>query len=214
MKRILTLGVLALLLTAGLSTPVFAESDGAASGSKCGTTAPAAASVTAGTASASELAGNALVIQLATENWKKASKAVDKALAQKEGISSFQAIEGSNIVRVMFDPSVTTKDKVLAMVSDAGEGTYTATTPKLFLKTIKVDGMTCGGCARQVKGALSAVEQVGLVVVDLEKGQAHLLTLQDDFNFDKANAAVTEAGFKYAGIVAGEAEEKKADSGA
>ena len=60
---------------------------------------------------------------------------------------------------------------------------------------IKVGGMSCQGCVRNVTGALSAVAGVTAVEVSLERGEARV-------NFDPARtgvaalrAAVEEAGF-------------------
>lgn len=39
---------------------------------------------------------------------------------------------------------------------------------------IKVDGMTCGGCARSVERVLKAVEGVREARVDLEAHEAHV----------------------------------------
>lgn len=41
-----------------------------------------------------------------------------------------------------------------------------------MLKEVKIEGMTCGGCANSVKKKLSALEGVQSVEVDLDKQQA------------------------------------------
>ena len=62
----------------------------------------------------------------------------------------------------------------------------------------KVDGMSCGGCVKGVTAALSAVDGVDQVQVDLESAQA---TVQYDparANVAQLHQAVESAGFDVA----------------
>ena len=60
------------------------------------------------------------------------------------------------------------------------------------MKTLKVDGMSCGKCVEFVSKALQGVEGVTSARVDLEKGQAEV-----EGNSDMAAliAAVEEEGY-------------------
>lgn len=60
--------------------------------------------------------------------------------------------------------------------------------------TLKIDGMTCGGCAAAVRRVLSAVPDVSAVSVDLDAGRA---TVQSSRALDAARlvAAVEDAGY-------------------
>lgn len=66
-------------------------------------------------------------------------------------------------------------------------------------KTIKIEGMMCGHCSGRVKKALEAMAGVETAEVSHETGTAEV-TLRGDV-FDEALAkAVTDAGYKVAGI--------------
>jgi copper chaperone len=65
--------------------------------------------------------------------------------------------------------------------------------------TLKVDGMTCGGCVKSVQKALNAHDGVTEAVADLDNASV-------DVNFDPAKiqeagikAAIEDAGFDVAG---------------
>lgn len=62
--------------------------------------------------------------------------------------------------------------------------------------TYRVDGMTCGGCARSVTGAINRVSPQSTVTVDLPNGRVTI-----DGNADDATikAAVESAGFDFLG---------------
>jgi len=59
---------------------------------------------------------------------------------------------------------------------------------------LKIDGMTCGGCANAVKRVLSSNPSVTGVTVDLEAGYA---TVETSADVDPAQlvAAVEDAGY-------------------
>ncbi len=60
---------------------------------------------------------------------------------------------------------------------------------------LKIDGMTCGGCAASARQALQTVTGVRSVEVDLPKGRA---TVEHDAkaNDQQLVAAVVDAGFE------------------
>lgn len=58
-----------------------------------------------------------------------------------------------------------------------------------------VDGMHCQKCQKKVEGALSAVDGVASVSVDLDKGKAKV-ELTKDVNDEDLCMAVLDAGFK------------------
>ena len=62
--------------------------------------------------------------------------------------------------------------------------------------TLAVEGMHCGGCVRRVTGALSGVD--GISDVRVEVGTATFVT-DDDGIVDEAKAAVTALGFTVTG---------------
>ena len=62
--------------------------------------------------------------------------------------------------------------------------------------TIKVGGMSCGGCVKNVTGALTALDGVQNAVVSLERGEA--VVEFDPAKLDRAQLAqaIDDAGFE------------------
>lgn len=60
-------------------------------------------------------------------------------------------------------------------------------------ETYRVNGMTCGGCAKHVEKALRSVEGVSGVVVDVGKGTA---SVEGTAPFQALAASVTAAGYE------------------
>lgn len=63
-------------------------------------------------------------------------------------------------------------------------------------ETLKVDGMTCGGCVRSVTEALKAVEGVAGVSVSLEAGEARIEFDESAAAPERLRAAVRKAGYE------------------
>lgn len=61
--------------------------------------------------------------------------------------------------------------------------------------TIKVQGMTCGGCVRSVTGVLKALPGVADAEVSLEAAQAQVRFDPEKVTVDAMRAAVEGAGF-------------------
>ena len=66
-------------------------------------------------------------------------------------------------------------------------------------KTIKIEGMMCGHCSGRVKKALEAMAGVETAEVRHETGTAEV-TLRGDVSDEALAKAVTDAGYKVAGI--------------
>ena len=69
-------------------------------------------------------------------------------------------------------------------------------------KTISIDGMTCGNCVRHVTEALTEVEGVTSVNVDLAGKKADL-DAAESVTEETLKAAVTEAGYTVTAVAAG-----------
>jgi copper chaperone len=65
----------------------------------------------------------------------------------------------------------------------------------LKVQTLKVSGMSCGGCVSSVKAALAPLAAGTPVNVDLVKGE---VTLADSIDRAKAIAAIEDAGYDVA----------------
>jgi Cu2+-exporting ATPase len=70
---------------------------------------------------------------------------------------------------------------------------------KEMTKTMNIEGMMCGHCEANVKGALEAVEGVASAEVSHEKGTA-VVTLSGDVSNDTLKAAVEAKDYKVTGI--------------
>jgi copper chaperone len=60
------------------------------------------------------------------------------------------------------------------------------------MQTLKVSGMTCGGCVASVKKALADLAGGALVKVDLATGQVEIA---DSIDKARAIAAIEDAGY-------------------
>ena len=68
----------------------------------------------------------------------------------------------------------------------------------MVTKVYRVNGMTCGGCAKHVEKALRGVEGVSSVTVDLPQGTA---SVEGTASLEAMTASVTEAGYQVLGLV-------------
>jgi len=64
-------------------------------------------------------------------------------------------------------------------------------------KVYRVNGMTCGGCAKHVEKALRGVPGVTQVVVDVAKGTA---TVEGSASLEDLAASVAAAGYDLPGL--------------
>ena len=61
--------------------------------------------------------------------------------------------------------------------------------------TIKVGGMSCGGCVKSVSGVLAALDGVAKAVVSREQGQAMIEYDAAKVTRDTLKAVIEDAGF-------------------
>ena len=61
--------------------------------------------------------------------------------------------------------------------------------------TIKVDGMSCGGCVKSVTGVLTALDGVARVEVSLEQKQAVVEFDAGKLTRDQLKDVIEDAGF-------------------
>lgn len=69
-------------------------------------------------------------------------------------------------------------------------------------ETLRVAGMTCGGCVSSVTKALKAVEGVGAVDVSLQAGEARVNFDEKATSPERLRAALQRAGYKAEGRTA------------
>lgn len=63
-------------------------------------------------------------------------------------------------------------------------------------ETLKVDGMTCGGCVNAVTKALKAVDGVRAVAVSLKPGEARIEFDESTTSPEHLRAIVQQAGYE------------------
>jgi copper chaperone len=66
-----------------------------------------------------------------------------------------------------------------------------------MVKTYKISGMTCGGCARSVEQAIKTVAPKAQVSVDLAGGKVSIDGAADEQMVAKA---IDDAGFEFQGL--------------
>ena len=126
-------------------------------------------------------------------------KAVEKALAQSEGVASASVNLGAETARVEYDPAKVDLARLEEIVSQAGYGII----PDQAV--VKVGGMTCAMCVKAVEKALSGLEGVTGAQVNLGAEQAYVTYNSSLAGMEEIKAAIEEAGYQYLGL-AGEAE--------
>jgi len=62
-----------------------------------------------------------------------------------------------------------------------------------MMTTLKVKGMTCGGCAAAIKRAIARVDPAAAVDVDLKGGQVHVQSARDAATL---RSAIETAGYQ------------------
>ena len=67
--------------------------------------------------------------------------------------------------------------------------------PLMETTTIKVDGMSCGGCVKSVTGVLTALDGVAKAEVSLEQKQAVVEFDAAKVTRDQLKAVIEDAGF-------------------
>ncbi|MCR4705732.1 MAG: cation transporter, partial [Lachnospiraceae bacterium] len=117
------------------------------------------------------------------------------------GLSSFCVV--SNALRLnLVRPYDNTKDKAIGTPVQGNLIKQTTTEIRKEGNEMKitVNGMMCAHCEAHVKKALEAIDGIESVVADHEKNLVTITTTKD---VDEASikAAVTEAGYEYAGVI-------------
>ena len=67
----------------------------------------------------------------------------------------------------------------------------------MAIQVMKIEGMTCGGCAKHVEKALRGVEGVSTVAVSLADGTA---SVEGSASLEAMAASVSEAGYQVLGL--------------
>ncbi|MEZ5064677.1 MAG: heavy metal-associated domain-containing protein [bacterium] len=130
--------------------------------------------------------------------------------AQAAGAGACTASKAECASKVAAAGSSCEAGKAAAQTAEAGKCEDGCTKPCCAAHTyqLTVSGMTCGGCAAKVEGAVKAMENVAGVWVDWEHGTA-TVTSQAEMNGEEIAKAISATGFE-AHLVAPEKAETTA----
>lgn len=128
------------------------------------------------------------------------SQAVEKALSGLDGVESATVNLGAETARVEFDPSRIDLSGLEAEVVKSG---YSVINDRAV---VRVGGMSCVMCSQAVEKALTGVEGISGVNVNLGAELAYLTYNNDLVGLDKVKATIEEAGYEYLGLEGEEAE--------
>jgi P-type Cu+ transporter len=122
------------------------------------------------------------------------SSTIEKSLASLPGVSKAQVNLGSELASVEYDPARITLRDLDKAVSDVGYGTVNE---KAILK---IGGMTCAACEKTVTSALSGLDGVVQVSVNLAAEKASVVYNQRMISLADMKKAVEKAGYQYRGV--------------
>lgn len=142
------------------------------------------------------------------------SKGVERGLAREDGVLVASVKYEDKQAVVKYDPAKTTHKHLASVITRDGE--YKATLAKGGLSAevvVSVDGMTCGGCAKNVKAALGKVPGYKSATVLLKEKAA---VIRYDPTKVAPNAlvrAVSDAGYEAEVRTSARASDKGPKSG-
>lgn len=111
-----------------------------------------------------------------------------------EGVSKVVVNLAENVVKLEFDETKFSEAEVLAKFSEIG---YNATEESTFQELkVGIEGMTCAACVASVEKAISTLDGVEHVSVNLSTEQASIRYNPNELQMQKIFDAVSEAGYK------------------
>jgi Cu+-exporting ATPase len=127
-------------------------------------------------------------------------KRLEEGLHEMPGVISATVNFATEKALIEYDASLTSTGTLQAAVRDIGYEAFVDDSDARQSKvTITVGGMTCAACVRRVENALSEVEGVTEVSVNLATGRATVTHDARWAGLDKLATAVTDAGYEFLG---------------
>jgi Cu+-exporting ATPase len=123
---------------------------------------------------------------------------IQENLSGMEGVSGASVNFASEHARVEFDPVKVNVEDILNKVQDLGYGTSTT------LQTLPIKGMTCASCVSRVEKALSGLDGVLSVEVNLATERATVRYVAGQVGLREFRQAVREAGYDVLSVEKGE----------
>ncbi len=128
-------------------------------------------------------------------------KAVERSLLDSEGVMFAQVNLGNELATVEYDPAKMNLAGLDGAVKDAGyEVVHEAT-------TVKIGGMTCAMCTKAIRNALSELDGVLEVDVNLGTEKATIMYNRALTSITDMKQAIEEAGYQYLGVEGETAED-------
>lgn len=125
---------------------------------------------------------------------------LERGLRETPGVISATVNFATEKARIEYDANLTSVGALQGAVRDIGyEAFVDASDARQSKVTITVGGMTCAACVRRVENALSEVEGVTKVSVNLATGRATVTHDARWAGLDKLAKAVTDAGYEFLG---------------
>ena len=118
------------------------------------------------------------------------ARTVERTLAKQEGVAVAHVNIATEKASVTFDPKVVDVTQLLQHIRDVG---YDTNVQRLLLP---IGGMTCAACVRHVERALSNVEGVTQVNVNLATERATVEFVPGLADLDTIGQAVADAGYE------------------
>lgn len=142
-------------------------------------------------------------IQISGMSCAMCVKAVEKSLKGIDGVEETAVNLGTEVATVQFDPEKVKVVDLEKAITDAGYQVQNSNT------TINIGGMTCAMCAKAVEKALTALEGISLVNVNLGSEKAKISFNPKLVSKRDIQKTIQEAGYEFLGVPSetGETEE-------
>ncbi len=129
------------------------------------------------------------------------SKTVENSLLGSNGVLSAQVNLGNETATVKYDPTLIKLADLEHAVTEAGYGVIADTT------MLKIGGMTCAICTKAIQNALSELDGVLDVDVNLGTEKASVTYNRALTSLTEMKHAIEEVGYQYLGVVGGATED-------
>jgi Cu+-exporting ATPase len=130
---------------------------------------------------------------------------VEGSVGKLEGVRSAEVNLASEKIRIVYDPDSVTLRGIEESIQRAG---FTPLTDRI---TVRIGGMHCAMCVQAIEKAISALPGVSSVSVNLGTEQAYIVYYAGITQIETIKEAITDAGFRFAGIAGEEGERIEAE---
>ncbi len=131
------------------------------------------------------------------------AKNIDQGLKDLPGIKEAQVNLATEKLSLQFDPSKLSLKQIISRIEELGYGVKTEK------RVLQVGGMSCAMCVKAVEKALSQVEGVKKVRVNLASEKAYLELYTKAYSLKELEEAITRAGYKFLGTEEAELDPKE-----